>query len=78
MDIRQIVKIDPQIMSGDACFSGTRVPVQALIDYLAAGRSLDVFLDGYPTVSKEQAVGFLEHARDALIEQAHHVEATTR
>jgi uncharacterized protein (DUF433 family) len=50
---------DPEIMGGTPVFCGTRVPVQALLDYLAAGDSIDEFLEGFPSVSREQVVAFL-------------------
>jgi uncharacterized protein (DUF433 family) len=50
---------DPEIMGGTPVFCGTRVPVQALLDYLAAGDSMDEFLEGFPSVSREQVVAFL-------------------
>ena len=49
-------------------FRGTRVPLQALLDYLEAGNSIDEFLEGFPTVTREQVMAFLEQARDKLIE----------
>jgi uncharacterized protein (DUF433 family) len=49
-------------MSGALVFSGTRVPVDILIDYLKAGESLDRFLEGFPTVNREQAEVFLQEA----------------
>ena len=55
-----------QILGGAPVFAGTRVPVQALIDYLEAGDRLDDFLADYPTVTREQAVAVLELAREAL------------
>src|ERR1017187_2965747 len=55
-----VVKIDPEIMSGAPCFSGTRVTIQTLIDHLEAGDSIEDFLDGFPSVSREQVVAFLE------------------
>jgi uncharacterized protein (DUF433 family) len=55
-----VVKIDPEIMSGAPCFSGTRVAIQTLIDHLEAGDSIEDFLDGFPSVSREQVVAFLE------------------
>ncbi len=58
---------DPEIMSGTPVFVGTRVPVQNLIDYLAAGDNLGEFLDDFPTVEREQATAFLELAIDALL-----------
>jgi uncharacterized protein (DUF433 family) len=48
-------------------FSGTRVPAQTLLDYLEAGESIDDFLEGFPSVSREQVIAFLEQARDRLI-----------
>jgi uncharacterized protein (DUF433 family) len=68
-DLRSIVHSDPEIHSGDPVFVGTRVPVRTLLDYIEGGDSLDVFLENYPSVSREQAVGFLEEAgRAALAE----------
>jgi len=60
------ITISDQILGGTAVFRGTRVPVQALIDYLEAGDRLDDFLADYPTVTRDQAVAALEQARDAL------------
>jgi uncharacterized protein (DUF433 family) len=53
-------------MSGEAVFAGTRVPIQAFIDYLEAGDSIDIFLGGFPTVSREQVVAFLEEAKERM------------
>jgi len=54
-------------MGGTPVFSGTRVPVQTLLDYLEAGESIDDFLEGFPSVSREQVIAFLEQAKDHLI-----------
>lgn len=54
-------------MGGTAVFSGTRVPVQTLLDYLESGESIDDFLGGFPSVSREQVVEFLEQAKDRLV-----------
>ena len=54
-------------MSGAPCFSGTRVPIQNLIDYLEGGDSIEEFLDGFPTVSREQVIAFLEEAKDRMV-----------
>ena len=54
-------------MSGAACFSGTRVPIQNLIDYLEGGDSIEEFLDGFATVSREQVIAFLEEAKDRMV-----------
>jgi uncharacterized protein (DUF433 family) len=55
------------VMGGAPVFAGTRVPVQTLLDYLEVGESLDDFLEGFPTVSREQAIAFLEESKDLLI-----------
>jgi uncharacterized protein (DUF433 family) len=68
---RLIVTRDPQILGGTPVFRGTRVPVKNLFDYLEAGDSLEVFLDAFPSVTREQAVAALEMARDALVADAH-------
>jgi len=62
-----VVHSDPEILGGTPVFRGTRVPVKNLLDYLAAGDSLDEFLDAFPSVKREQAVAALEIARDLLI-----------
>lgn len=68
---QQVVHSDPEIVSGTPVFVGTRVPVRSLIDDLAAGDSLDVFLDPFPSVSGEQAVAALEIAQEALLPAAY-------
>ena len=55
-----VVKIDLEIMSGAPCFAGTRVPIQNLIDYLQGGDSIDVFLEDFPTVTRDQVISFLK------------------
>lgn len=70
MDRKQIVSHNPDVVSGALVFAGTRVPVQILIDYLKAGETLDRFLDGFPTVSREQAETFLEVALHAVEAEA--------
>jgi uncharacterized protein (DUF433 family) len=66
-----VVHIDSEVMGGTPVFVGTRVPFQTLLDYLEGGDSLDVFLDDFPTVSREIAVAALEQAKDALLARAH-------
>jgi uncharacterized protein (DUF433 family) len=66
LDVNSVVHSDPEILGGTPVFVGTRVPLRNLIDYLAAGDSLDEFLDQFPSVSREQAQAALELARDAL------------
>lgn len=67
MDLRQIFHSDPEIMGGTPVFTGTRVPVQNLVDYLEEGESIDDFLEGFPTVTREQAVRFIEAAAEKLL-----------
>jgi uncharacterized protein (DUF433 family) len=63
-----IVSRDTEILNGDLVFAGTRVPVKNLVDYLAAGDSLDYFLEGFQGVSREQAVAYLEISRKVVEE----------
>ncbi|MFL6247663.1 MAG: DUF433 domain-containing protein [Thermoanaerobaculia bacterium] len=69
MDRSQIVHSNPEILGGTPVFVGTRVPVQTLLVYLEKGETLEEFLDNYPTVSREQAIAFLEEAGRALLAQ---------
>jgi uncharacterized protein (DUF433 family) len=69
-DMNAVVHSDPEILGGTPVFRGTRVPVRNLIDYLEAGDSLEVFLDAFPTVTREQAIAALELAREALTARA--------
>ena len=62
---RRVIHRDPGILGGTTVFAGTRVPVQALIDYLEAGRPLSEFLDDFPTVTHDQAIAVLEQAKEA-------------
>jgi uncharacterized protein (DUF433 family) len=62
---KDIVTRDPEVMSGELVFTGTRVPARTLVDYLEAGHSLDDFLDGFPTVSREQASAYLRMTLEA-------------
>ena len=57
-------------MGGAAVFAGTRVPLQTLLDYLEAGESIDDFLEGFPSVTREQVIAFLEEAKARVIEAA--------
>jgi uncharacterized protein (DUF433 family) len=68
-----VIHSDPDILGGTPVFGGTRVPVQTLLDYLESGESLDVFLDHFPTVSREKAVAALEVAKGLLTAHAHPV-----
>ena len=67
---KSVIHSDPEILSGTPVFVGTRVPAQALLDYLEAGRPLDEFLDDFPSVTREQAVAVLEEAKQVLVSGA--------
>jgi uncharacterized protein (DUF433 family) len=62
-----IITSSPEVMGGTPVFAKTRVPVQTLLDYLKAGESIDDFLEGFPTVTKEQVIAFLEEAEDQIV-----------
>jgi len=63
----QIAWADPGRMSGTPCFRGTRVPVQTLIDHLEGNTTLEQFLEGFPSVTREQAIQFIELAKESLL-----------
>ena len=67
----QLITVDWEIHSGTPVFAGTRVPVRTLFVHLEAGDSLEVFLDDFPSVSRELAVAVLEQASAALLPEAH-------
>ncbi|MCI0492752.1 MAG: DUF433 domain-containing protein [Planctomycetes bacterium] len=62
-----VISTSPDVMSGTPVFTGTRVPVQTLIDCLEAAESIDDFLEGFPTVSRDQVIAFLEEAKERMI-----------
>jgi uncharacterized protein (DUF433 family) len=64
-----IIVKDPRILGGTPIFRGTRVPFQALLDYLEGGHSLEEFVDDFPTVTREAAVAALELAKSSLVSQ---------
>ena len=64
---KPVISCSPDVMGGAPVFAGTRVPVQTLLDYLEAGDSIDEFLSGFPSVSREQVIQFLEQAKDRLV-----------
>ena len=66
VDIRKLITIDKEILGGTPVFTGTRVPVESLFDHLESGVSLDVFLDDFPSVTRQQAVDLLEAANKIL------------
>ncbi|MGP0021229.1 MAG: DUF433 domain-containing protein [Candidatus Sulfotelmatobacter sp.] len=60
---------DPDLLGGTPVFRGTRVPFQALLDYLEGGQTLNEFLEDFPTVTREAAVHALEHAKSLVVSQ---------
>ena len=62
-----VVSRSPDILGGTPVFAGTRVPLQTLIDYLEGGESIDDFLQGFPTVTREQVIAFLEEAKTRVV-----------
>lgn len=67
---QQLISCSPDIMEGTPVFYGTRVPVQTLLDYLEAGDTIDEFLEGFPTVKRDQVVAFLEEAKARMVANA--------
>jgi uncharacterized protein (DUF433 family) len=64
------ISVNPEIQGGTPCFAGTRVPVKSLFDYLARDRSLDYFLEQFPSVTREQATEVLEQAGQLISMQS--------
>jgi uncharacterized protein (DUF433 family) len=62
-----IITSSPDVMGGTPVFAGTRVPAQTLLDYLKAGESIGDFLEGFPTVTREQVITFLEEAEEQIV-----------
>ena len=70
MKFESLIHSDPEILGGTPVFVGTRVPVQSLFDHLEAGDSMDDFLEGFPSVSREQVIAVLEEFRKELLTPA--------
>ena len=64
---QSLITSTPDILGGTPVFRGTRVPVQTLIEYLEGGQTIDEFLDGFPTVTLEQVIAFLEEAKARML-----------
>ena len=62
-----LISSTPDVLGGTPVFRGTRVPVQTLIEYLEGGRTIDDFIDGFPTVTRQQVVAFLEEAKARML-----------
>ena len=70
MKLESIIHSDPEILGGTPVFVGTRVPVQSLFDHLEAGESIDDFLEGFPSVRREQVIAILQEFRKELLTPA--------
>lgn len=68
--IKPLITCSADVMGGTPVFAGTRVPVQTLLDYLEGGDTIADFLAGFPTVSREQVVAFLEEAKNRMVAAA--------
>jgi uncharacterized protein (DUF433 family) len=67
MNQTPVVHSHPEIVSGEPVFVGTRVPARNLVEWIAGGSTLDEFLDNFPSVTREQAIGFLKAASETLL-----------
>jgi uncharacterized protein (DUF433 family) len=67
--VKEVISKDPEVLGGTPVFSGTRVPFQALLDYLEGGQTLAEFLDDFPTVTRDAAIAALEQAKLLLLSQ---------
>ena len=65
--LADVVWVGPERMSGTPCFKGTRVPIQAFIDHIEGNSTLEDFLEGFPSVTRTQAIQFIELAKDNLL-----------
>lgn len=64
-----IIEVNPDKLSGTPVFAGTRVPIQNLFDYLEGGDSIEDFLDGFPPITRQQAIAVLQMAEESLFHQ---------
>jgi uncharacterized protein (DUF433 family) len=69
-DLSKVLHSDPEILGGTPVFTGTRVPVQSLFDHLEGGQSIDDFLEGFPSVRREQVIALLQKSRQDLLRTA--------
>jgi uncharacterized protein (DUF433 family) len=67
----RIITVSPEILGGTPVFAGTRVPVQTFIEYIKAGESIEAFLEGFPSVAKDQVLAFLDEAKDLVVASVH-------
>ena len=74
----KIISSSPKVMGGTPVFAGTRVPVQTLLDYVEGGESIDSFLEGFPTVTREQVSAFLNEVKALISELVEEGETASR
>jgi uncharacterized protein (DUF433 family) len=67
---KRIINSDPEVLGGTPVFSGTRVPIKSLFDHLESGDSIDDFLEGFPSVSRDQVIALLEISQERVLEPA--------
>lgn len=67
---KEIINADPEILGGTPVFSGTRVPIRSLFDHLEGGDSIDDFLEGFPSVRRDQVIALLEMSQARVLEPA--------
>ena len=65
-----VVTSSPDVMGGTPVFAGTRVPIENLLDYLEGGESIEDFLEGFPSVTREQVITFLEETKARVLAEA--------
>ena len=70
MKAEQIIQSDPEILGGTPVFTGTRVPIRSLFDHLEGGDSIDDFLEGFPSVRRDQVIALLEISQERVLEPA--------
>ncbi|HBB89689.1 MAG TPA: hypothetical protein DC047_18945 [Blastocatellia bacterium] len=70
MEREQVIHSDPDILGGTPVFNGTRVPIRSLFDHLEAGESIDGFLEGFPSVRRDQVIALLEISQARVLEPA--------
>ena len=70
MKAEQIIQADPEILGGTPVFTGTRVPIRSLFDHLEGGDSIDDFLEGFPSVRRDQVIALLEISQERVLEPA--------
>ena len=66
----EIINSDPEVLGGEPVFKGTRVPIKSLFDHLEAGDSIEDFLEGFPSVQREQVIALLELSQERVLEPA--------